>query len=67
MNWCLSKEGQAFMIQTQGNLTSLKTPPVYPKNFDSKVVKVWLPKFDEFENLRAGWVEEWNKIYGHRQ
>lgn len=67
MNWCMSKEGQAFMIQTQGNLTSLKTPPVYPKNFDSKVVKVWLPKYDEFESLRKEWVEEWNKIYGHRQ
>jgi iron(III) transport system substrate-binding protein len=67
MNWCLSKEGQAFMISTQGNLTSLKTPPVYPKNFDPKTVKVWLPKYSEFESLRVGWIDEWNKLYGHRQ
>ncbi len=31
MNWCLSKEGQSFMISTQGNLTSLKTPPGLPE------------------------------------
>ena len=55
------------MISTQGNLTSLKTPPVFPKNYDPKVVKVWLPKFDEFESLRNAWVDEWNKLYGHRQ
>jgi iron(III) transport system substrate-binding protein len=28
LNWCLSAEGQAFMIKEQGNLTSLKVPPV---------------------------------------
>ena len=27
LNWCLSVEGQAFMIKEQGNLTSLKVPP----------------------------------------
>jgi iron(III) transport system substrate-binding protein len=67
LNWCLSEEGQTFMIKEQGNLTSLKAPPLYPKGFDPKVVKVWLPNFEQFEKLRAGWVEEWNKTYGHRQ
>jgi iron(III) transport system substrate-binding protein len=67
LNWCLSEEGQTFMIKEQGNLTSLKTPPFYPKGFDPKVVKVWLPNFEQFEKLRAGWIEEWNKTYGHRQ
>jgi iron(III) transport system substrate-binding protein len=67
LNWCLSEEGQRFMITQQGNLTSLKTPPVYPKGFDPKVVKVWLPNFEQFEKLRASWIEEWNKTYGHRQ
>jgi iron(III) transport system substrate-binding protein len=67
LNWCLSEEGQRFMITQQGNLTSLKNPPVYPKGFDPNVVKVWLPNFEQFEKLRASWVEEWNKTYGHRQ
>ena len=67
LNWCLSEEGQRYMITEQGNLTSLKAPPVYPKGFDPKVVKVWLPNFEQFEKLRASWVEEWNKTYGHRQ
>lgn len=67
LNWCLSEEGQKFMITTQGNLTSLKTPPAYPKGFDPKVVKVWLPNFSDFEKLRGPWIEEWNKTYGHRQ
>ncbi len=67
LNWCLSEEGQRFMITTQGNLTSLKTPPAYPKGFDPKVVKVWLPNFEQFEKLRGPWLEEWNKTYGHRQ
>ena len=46
LNWCLSKEGQTFMIKELGNLTSLKVAPVYPEGFDPKVVKVWYPKFD---------------------
>ena len=55
------------MIKEQGNLSVLKNPPVYPPGFDPKVVKVWLPNFEQFEKLRASWVEEWNKTYGHRQ
>ena len=42
-------------------------PPFYPEGFDPKVVKVWLPNFEQFEKLRASWIEEWNKTYGHRQ
>lgn len=67
LNWNLSVEGQTFMIKELGNLTSLKNPPVYPPGFDPKVVKVWLPKFDEYVKLHAAWVEEWNKIYNYRQ
>jgi iron(III) transport system substrate-binding protein len=66
-NWRLSKEGQAFQINTLGTITSLKVPPVFPKGWDPKVVKVWVPNFAQFEKLRAGWVEEWNKIYNYRQ
>ncbi len=67
LNWNLSEEGQTFMIKELGNLTSLKKAPVYPEAFDPKVVKVWLPNFDQYVKLHAAWVEEWNKTFGYRQ
>ncbi len=67
LNWCLSDEGQTFMIKELGNLTSLKKPPVYPEGFDPKVAKIWLPNFEQYEKLRDSWVEDWNKTYGYRQ
>jgi iron(III) transport system substrate-binding protein len=66
LNWCLSAEGQTFMIKELGNLTSLKNPPVYPEGYDPKVVKVWVPDMKD-DNLRAAWIDEWNKLYGYRQ
>ena len=36
LNWCLSKEGQTFMIKELGNLTSLKKAPVYPEGLRSQ-------------------------------
>jgi iron(III) transport system substrate-binding protein len=67
LNWRASVEGQTFMVTQQGNISSLKSPPVYPKGWDPKVVKVWVPDFTQFEKLRDGWVEEWNKTFGFRQ
>ena len=67
MNWRLSKEGQTFAITKLGNITSLKEPPAFPKGWDPKVIKVWVPKYDEFEKLRESWLEDWNKAYGYRQ
>jgi iron(III) transport system substrate-binding protein len=67
MNWRLSKEGQTFAIKSLGNITSLKEPPAFPKGWDPKTVKVWVPKFSEFEKLRDGWLDDWNKTYGYRQ
>lgn len=67
MNWCLSKEGQSFMIREQGNLTSLKVAPVYPEGFDPKVVKVWYPNMDQYIKLHGEWVADWDKVYGYRQ
>jgi iron(III) transport system substrate-binding protein len=67
LNWCLSEEGQAMMIKEVGNLTSLKKAPFYPEGFDPKVVKVWVPKYDEFVKLQKPWLDEWNKTYGYRQ
>jgi iron(III) transport system substrate-binding protein len=67
LNWCLSEEGQTFMIKELGNLTSLKTAPVYPEGFDPAVVKAWIPDFEQFVKLQKDWVEEWNKTYNYRQ
>jgi iron(III) transport system substrate-binding protein len=67
LNWMLSKEGQTFMIKEQGYLTALKEPPAYPPGYDPKVVKLWVPNFEQYEKLRATWVEDWNKTYNYRQ
>ena len=67
LKWNLSQEGQEFMIKNLGNLTSLKKAPFYPKGFDPKVVKVWLPNFDQYVKLHHQWVEDWNRTYGYRQ
>jgi iron(III) transport system substrate-binding protein len=67
LNWCLSEEGQTFMIKDQGNLTSLKKAPFYPEGFDPKVVKVWVPNFKQYVELHKPWSDEWNKTYGYRQ
>ena len=67
LNWCLSQEGQAFMIKEQGNLTALKDPPAYPPGWDPKVVKTWAPDFQQYVALQKDWIEEWNKTYGYRQ
>jgi iron(III) transport system substrate-binding protein len=67
LNWCLSKEGQTFMITQQGNLTSLKVAPVYPETFDPKVVKVWYPNMDQYVKLHGDWVAAWDKTFGYRQ
>jgi len=67
LNWCLSEEGQAFMIKELGNLTSLKKAPFYPEGFDPNVVKVWVPNYEQFVKLQREWLDEWNKTYGYRQ
>jgi len=67
LNWCLSKEGQTFMIKQHGNLTSLKVSPLYPEGFDPKVAKVWYPDFEQYQKLHAQWVADWDKTFGYRQ
>ena len=67
LNWNLSEEGQTFMIKELGNLTSLKQAPAYPEGYDPKVVKVWVPNFEQYQKLHASWMEDWNKTYDYRQ
>ena len=67
MDWCLSDEGQTESIRDQGNLTSLKNPPILPVGFDPAVHKIWTPNFQQFQSLHDAWLEDWNKAYGYRQ
>jgi iron(III) transport system substrate-binding protein len=67
MDWNLSDDGQTSSMRDQGNLTSLKNPPMQPVMFDPKVDKTWTPNFAQFQSLHDKWLEEWNKVYGYRQ
>jgi iron(III) transport system substrate-binding protein len=67
LDWCLSIEGQSFTMKEQGNLTSLKTPPVALAGYDPKTSKIWLPDNKDFIDLHDAWTEDWNKTYGYRQ
>ena len=53
--------------QELGQLTSLKQAPAYPEGYDPKVVKVWVPNFEQYKKLHAAWMDDWNKTYGYRQ
>ena len=66
MNWCLSAEGQSFMVQELGNFSSLPTAAT-PKGYDPKVSKAWFPDPAQFDALRKQWVEDWNKTFNYRQ
>jgi iron(III) transport system substrate-binding protein len=67
LNWCMSEEGQALQIKELGYLTALKDPPLNPPGYDPKVIKTWVPNFEQYVKLRDGWIDEWNKTYGYRQ
>jgi iron(III) transport system substrate-binding protein len=67
LNWCMSEEGQAFQIKELGYLTALKNAPLNPPGYDPKVIKTWVPNFEQYVKLRDEWLEEWNKTYGYRQ
>ena len=67
MDWMLSDEGQAHSLRDQGNVTSLKNPPIAPPAFDAATLKLWTPKFADVESLHDEWLEERNKVDGYRQ
>ena len=67
LDWCLSDEGQLQSIRDQGNMTSLKNPPMAPDMFDPAKHKLWTPDFGQFVALHDAWLEDWNKTYGYRQ
>ena len=67
LNWCLSKEGQTFMIKELGNLTSLKVAPVYPEGFRSQGGQGLVPEVRRIRQAARAWVAEWDKTFGYRQ
>lgn len=67
MDWMLSDEGQTHSLRDQGNMTSLKNPPIAPPGFDPKIDKLWAPDFAQFQAFHAQWLEDWGKAYGYRQ
>ena len=67
LDWCLSDEGQAFLIRELGHLTALRHPPFNPPGLDPKVQKLWFPDRAESERIRSSALEVWAKAYGVRQ
>jgi iron(III) transport system substrate-binding protein len=67
MDWALSDDGQIAAIRDQGNVTSMKVPPIPIPVYDDKIDKLWTPKFADFETLHDAWLADWNKAYGYRQ
>lgn len=67
MDWNLSDDGQIASIRDQGNVTSLRNPPIPIPEFDPKVDKLWTPNFKQFVELHDAWLADWNKTYGYRQ
>jgi iron(III) transport system substrate-binding protein len=67
MDWALSDDGQIASIRDQGNVTSMKNPPIPIPMYNAKVDKLWTPKFSDFVTLHDTWLADWGKAYGYRQ
>ncbi len=65
LDWSLSREGQALMVEL-GSFSSLKDAPT-PPGVDSKAIKAWYPDDDEVAKVFKAWTDDWNKAYGYRQ
>ena len=65
MDWALSREGQALMVEL-GSFSSLANAPM-PPGVDASAIKAWYPDDAEIERIFKAWTEEWNKTYGYRQ
>lgn len=65
MDWALSREGQALMVEL-GSFSAMKQAPV-PPGVDIKAIKTWYPDEAEIARISAAWTEEWNRTYNYRQ
>ena len=65
LNWFLSVEGQNVMVDKLGFASLLKGTK--PPPGATGEVKLWVPNNKEYEELRDGWIEEWNVMYGYKR
>ncbi len=66
LNWSLSREGQEAFVRDSGGFSALIDGPV-PDALDVKAIKPWFPKMQDYINLQAAWVTEWNRTNNYRQ
>ncbi len=65
MDWALSREGQALMVEL-GSFSSMTNAPM-PPGVDAKAIKAWYPDDAEIETIFKAWTDDWNKAYNYRQ
>ena len=65
MDWALSREGQALMVEL-GSFSSMTDAPM-PPGVDARAIKVWYPDDAEIETIFKAWTDDWNKAYNYRQ
>jgi iron(III) transport system substrate-binding protein len=65
LDWALSREGQALMVEL-GSFSAMAAGPM-PPGVDTKAIKTWYPDDDEIEKIFKSWTDDWNKAYSYRQ
>jgi iron(III) transport system substrate-binding protein len=65
MDWALSREGQALMVEL-GSFSSLANAPM-PPGVDAAAIRPWYPEDAEIERIFKSWTDDWNKAYNYRQ
>src|SRR4029077_1420010 len=70
LDWALSREGQALMVEL-GSFSALSEAPmppgVDPGAIKTGAIKTWYSDEDEVEKIFKSWSDDWNKAYNYRQ
>jgi len=65
LDWAMSREGQALMVEL-GSFSSMARAPM-PEGVDTNAIKTWYPDDAEIEAVFKTWTDDWNKAYNYRQ
>lgn len=65
LDWSLSREGQAFLVEL-GSFSAMTNAPM-PPGVDGAAIKTWYPDDEEITKILASWTDDWNKAYNYRQ
>jgi iron(III) transport system substrate-binding protein len=65
MDWALSREGQALMVEL-GSFSSMANAPM-PPGVDASSLKTWYSDEAEVERIFKTWTDDWNRAYNYRQ